>query len=323
MMAQHGGFCRFALHGGAGVIDPENFSVARRAAYCAELERIAHHAWRMLVQGAAALDVVEAAVALLEDCEYFNAGRGAVLNRDGEAQFDAALMDGETRRAGAVAAVRTPRNPIRLARAVMEHSEHVMLVGPDADRYASAHGVVQAGRDYFVIAEREAQLEIARAVGRVSLDHDENYSSAVDRAARDKSGTVGAVARDMAGHLAAATSTGGMTNKLPGRVGDTPIIGAGTWADDATCAVSTTGHGEFFMRGAVAHDVHARMRYGGLAIGAAASAALDDIQALGGSGGLIAVATDGTLAMPFNSPGMYRAWVDASGKVRARIYPGD
>lgn len=323
MMTPSGGFCRFALHGGAGIIDPENFSAARRAAYSAELERIAQHAWRMLVQGADALDVVEAAVALLEDCEYFNAGRGAVLNRDGEPQFDASLMDGATRRAGAVAAVRTPRNPIRLARAVMEHSEHVMLVGPDADRYAAEHGVVQATRDYFVIPEREAQLALARAHGRVSLDHDENYGNAVHRAARDKSGTVGAVARDLAGHLAAATSTGGMTNKLPGRVGDTPIIGAGTWADDATCAVSTTGHGEFFMRGAVAHDVHARIRYGGNTIAVAAKAALDDIQALGGSGGLIAIGADGTIAMPFNSPGMYRAWVDASGKVRAAIYPGD
>jgi L-asparaginase/beta-aspartyl-peptidase (threonine type) len=252
----------------------------------------------------------------LEDCEFFNAGRGAVLNADGEVELDAAIMDGRDRRAGAICAARRVRNPIRAARAVLEGGEHVLLAGDGADRFAESRGLPLAGADWFVLPERRAQLASAKAEGRVSLDHDERWD-AVER----KSGTVGAVARDARGHLAAATSTGGMTNKAAGRVGDSPVIGAGTFADDATCAVSATGHGEFYLRRVLAHEIHARMRYGGQGLAAAAASAMAAIDAMGGSGGLVAVGHDGEVVLPFNSPGMYRAWLDAHGAVRVGIYP--
>jgi isoaspartyl peptidase/L-asparaginase-like protein (Ntn-hydrolase superfamily) len=306
----------FALHGGAGVIDPEQFAPERRAACAAALHAIAVRAVAALRKGATALDVVERAVIELEDCEFFNAGRGAVLNSDGEVELDAAIMDGTDRRAGAICAARRVRNPVRGARAVLEGGEHVLLAGEGADRFAESCGLPLADADWFVLPERRAQLAAAKAEGRVSLDHDERWE-AVER----RSGTVGAVARDAHGHLAAATSTGGMTNKAVGRIGDAPMIGAGTFADDATCAVSATGHGEFYLRRVLAHDIHARMRYGGQGLAAAAAAAMADIDAMGGSGGLVAVDRDGEVVLPFNSPGMYRAWLDHSGIVRVAIYP--
>lgn len=299
---------RLAIHGGAGVIDRARFDAERERRYREVLLDIAGTARDRLAAGASALDAAEYAVRRLEECEYFNAGRGSVLNRDGVAEMDAAVMDGNGRRCGAVAAVQRSRNPVSLARRVMEASEHVMLAGPAADRFGQAHGIAQEQADFFITEDRRQQLREAAAAGRISLDHDENY------------GTVGAVARDEAGHLAAATSTGGMTNKVPGRVGDSPIIGAGTWADDATCAVSGTGHGEYFMRAVLGHDLHCRMAYGGVSLKEAARQAIDALQRLGGSGGLIAVDRDGNLALPFNSPGMYRAWVDAGGESRVAIY---
>jgi beta-aspartyl-peptidase (threonine type) len=306
----------FALHGGAGVIDPAEFAAERRAACADALRGIAQRAVAALREGASALDVVERAVVELEDCEFFNAGRGAVLNADGEVELDAAIMDGRDRRAGAICAARRVRNPIRGARAVLEGGEHVLLASDGADRFADAHGLPLADADWFVLPERRAQLAAAKAQGRVSLDHDERW----DLAAR-KSGTVGAVARDAQGHLAAATSTGGMTNKAVGRVGDAPMIGAGTFADDATCAVSATGHGEFYLRRVLAHDIHARMLYGRQGLAAAADAAMAAIDVMGGSGGLVAVGRDGEVVLPFNSPGMYRAWLGADGAVRVGIYP--
>lgn len=308
---------RFALHGGAGVIDRAHFSQAREREYRAALAEIAKRAWTALSTGARALDVVEQAVADLEDCPYFNAGRGAVLNRAAEVELDASIMDGRDRRCGAVGAVQSPKHPIRLARKVMEQGEHVMLVGPAADRFAAAHGIEQVAPGYFLLPERLEQLKLAQAERRVTLDHDERYDALIERFGR---GTVGAVARDAEGHLAAATSTGGMTNKIPGRLGDSPIIGAGTWADDRSCAVSATGHGEFFIRSVLAYDVHARMVYAGQSLAAAADAVLAHVAALGGTGGLIAIAHDGTLVTPFNSPGMYRAWVGADGVLRVAIY---
>ena len=279
--------------------------------------------WQSLLAGKSALDVVEQAVCELEDCPFFNAGRGAVLNREGHVELDAAIMDGRTRACGAVAAVHRPRNPVRAARAVMEKSPHVLLVGPAADKFAAGAGVDCAPARYFVTPERVAQWKSAAAEGRVSLDHDEEFRGRrkrVESAAGRNSGTVGAVARDRKGHLASATSTGGMTNKLPGRAGDSPVIGAGTFADDHTCAVSGTGHGEFFIRAVLAHDVHARMAYGRLALGDAADAALADLDRAGGVGGLIAVGREGHAVLRFNSPGMYRAWIDAAGAARVGIF---
>lgn len=305
---------RFAIHGGAGVIDRAQFEPAREAAYRAVLLDTVQLGHALMLRGASAVDAVEAAVCALEDCEFFNAGRGAVLNANGSVEMDAAIMDGRARQAGAVAAVCTPRNPISLARAVMRHGDHVMLVGPHADDFARTEAVVQAPPEYFLLPVRREQLKLAQAAGRISLDHDENYASA------QKMGTVGAVARDANGDLAAATSTGGMTNKLPGRVGDTPVIGAGTWADNATVAVSATGHGEFFLRTVLAHSLDARLRYAAETLPRAARAVLADVAACGGSGGLIAIDRHGEIELCFNSPGMYRAWVGADAVARVAIY---
>jgi L-asparaginase/beta-aspartyl-peptidase (threonine type) len=299
---------RLAIHGGAGVIDRDQIGSDREQLYRQALARIAASAWQRLVAGASALDAAEHAVRLLEDCELFNAGYGAVLNRDGVAEMDAAIMDGRDKSCGAVAAVTVPRNPISLARCVMRDTEHVLLAGEGADRFAETADVVCEDPVYFVTEARKAQLAEAAREGRVSLDHDQKF------------GTVGAVARDANGHLAAATSTGGMTNKLPGRVGDSPVIGAGTWADDRSCAVSGTGHGEYFIRAMLGYDIDTRMRYGNQGLARAAEQALEEVARLGGSGGLVAVSRDGELELPFNSPGMYRAWVGEDGEVRVAIY---
>jgi beta-aspartyl-peptidase (threonine type) len=308
---------RFALHGGAGVIDRRQFTEARELCYRAELERIARVAVTSLQAGEKALDVVEQAVSALEDCPFFNAGHGAVLNRQAQAELDAAIMCGRARSAGAVGAVLRVRNPVRAARAVMEQGEHVMLVGPAADDFARNQQVVMVDPAYFVLPERLQQLAMARAENRVTLDHDEKYGVVFDP--QDKKGTVGAVALDHHGDLAAATSTGGMTNKVPGRLGDAPIIGAGTWADNETCAVSATGHGEFFIRCVVAYDVHARMLYGQQSLQTAAEAVLARVRAMGGTGGLIAISKAGKVILPFNAPGMYRAWFDGA-ELRTGVY---
>lgn len=311
---------RFALHGGAGVIDRASFGSEREAAYHARLQAIAAQAQAELTAGASALDVVQRAVEALEDCPWFNAGTGAVLNAEGVPELDAALMEGAGRRCGAVAALRGQAHPIRVARAILEDGAHVLLAGAGAARFASAQGLAAIDEASLVLPERLRQLALARREGRVSLDHDED-GGIFDP--NDRSGTVGAVARDRNGHLAAATSTGGMTNKHPGRVGDTPLIGSGTWADDATVCVSATGHGEYFIRAQVAFDVHARMAYAGASLHEACAAVLAEVARLGGSGGLIAIDRDGQVALPFISPGMYRAWVAADGVVRSAIYAGD
>jgi len=224
-----------------------------------------------------------------------------------------------------VGAVLRVRNPVQAARAVLRDGAHVMLVGPAADRFAAAAGVPMVLPDYFVLPERVAQLRLAQAQNRVTLDHDETYQPSLAAGAspdpNDKKGTVGAVARDQKRDLADATSTGGMTNKLPGRLGDAPIIGAGTWADNATCALSATGHGEFFMRCVLAYDVHARMLYGAQDMSSAADAVLARAAQMGGSGGLIAIDRDGRVILPFNAPGMYRAWFAGHG-IQVGIYPG-
>jgi len=315
---------RLAIHGGAGVIDRKSFSAEREAAYRAELARIVGVGLALLKSGASALDAVTACICELEDCEYFNAGRGAVLNARGEAEMDASIMDGRDRSAGGVGAVRTPRNPIMLARAVMAQGDHVLLVGPNADAFAEQAGVVQAPADYFVLPARLEQLAMAVAAGRISLDHDEHYAvaegAAAETSAANKMGTVGAVARDAVGNLSAGTSSGGMTNKLPGRVGDTPIIGAGTWADNSSVAVSATGHGEFFLRSSLAHDLHARIAYANTSLRNAADAVLAEVKRMGGAGGLIAIDRHGDIALPFNSSGMYRAWVGSDEITRVAIY---
>ncbi len=313
---------RFALHGGAGVIDRASLSAAKEARFRAELARITEAAVQTLLQGASSLDAVEFAICELENCALFNAGHGAVLNADAEVELDAAIMDGRDRACGAVAAAKTPKNPITLARAVMEKTENVMIVGSGADQLAARLGVVQAEQSYFITEFRAEQQRIAARLGKVTLDHDQIFDCADSLDPRDKKGTVGAVARDAFGNLAAGTSTGGMTNKMPGRTGDTAIIGAGTWADNQSLAASATGHGEYFIRNAVCFDIHAQMIYGGKSIVDAATATFARVAQMGGTGGLIAIDHSGLVHMPFNSAGMYRAWFDGQ-QMRVAIYQDD
>lgn len=288
-----------ALHGGAGTLPRKRMSPAREREYRDALLVALHAGTSLLRQGGSALDAAVAAVVALEDCPLFNAGRGSVFNADGEHEMDAAVMDGATLKAGAVAAVRTIRNPVLAARAVMERTPHVLLAAEGAERFARDHGLARAPAAYFFTQERHEALK---------------------KRLRSHLGTVGAVALDARGHLAAATSTGGYTGKLPGRVGDSPLVGAGTWAEDATCAVSGTGLGEAFIRAAVAHDVAARMRYLGQPLARAAAAALRNVARLGGDGGLVALDRRGNIAMPFNSEGMYRAAANGDGRPRVAIY---
>lgn len=290
-----------AVHGGAGAVRRGALSATQAHRYRAALERAVRAGYACLSVGGSSLDAVVAAVVVMEDSPLFNAGRGAVFNAAAGHELDAAVMDGATLRAGAVTCVRHVRNPVRAARAVMERSPHVLLAGEGAERFARRAGLVTVPQRYFSTARRLRALRTVR------------------RTEAEMHGTVGAVALDAAGNLAAATSTGGYTGKLPGRVGDTPLIGAGTYAD-STCAVSCTGLGELFIRGAVAYDVSARMRYGGDSLARAADAALRILPELGGDGGLIAVDRRGNIAMPFNSLGMYRAAVYRDGRRTVAIY---
>lgn len=273
------------LHGGAGRI-----SRATLARSQALLRGVLESSHELLRNGGSSLDAVTVAVAMLEDSALFNAGRGASLNTDGTAELDASVMEGRGLGAGGVAAVTRIRNPVLAARAVMEKSKHVLLVGRGAERFSKAHGLSFVSRRYFV----------ARTKGR--------------------HGTVGAVALDRDGNLAAATSTGGYWGKLPGRVGDSPLIGAGTWADNRSCAVSCTGTGEFFMRTAAAHEVAARMQYRNESVLLASRRAMRKVQQMKGTGGLIAVDRRGNVAMPFNSEGMHRAWTDRAGRLRVEVW---
>jgi len=261
--------------------------------------------------GGASLDAVMAAVGSLEDAPYFNAGKGAALARDGSIELDAAVMDGATRRAGAVAGVTTVKNPIRAARLVMDRSRHVMLIGPAADAFARQHGAEIVDPAYFHTEQRWRMLqeELRKAAGEPSVH------------AESRCGTVGCVALDARGNLAAGTSTGGMTGKLPGRVGDTPIIGGGTLADNASCAVSATGDGEYFIRAVAAHDIAALVEYRGLSVAEAVRIVIHEkIKPAGGEGGAIVLDRRGSLAMTYSSEGMYRGYVTRSGQTRVMIY---
>ena len=298
------------VHGGAGTIRPQNLTL--------ELERACHGALRAALEvghalwqhGADAVTIVEAAVRVLEDDPHFNAGRGAVLTHEGNIELDAAVMRGVDRAAGAITGVRTIQNPITLARAVMERSPFVFLSGAGAEEFARGVETVSfVDPSYFFTDERWRQLQALKSRSEVSLSEDNKF------------GTVGAVARDRGGHLAAGTSTGGMTNKRYGRIGDCPVIGAGTWADDATCAVSATGHGEFFLRLAAAHEIAARMRYAGESLAIAAAGVVhEQLVAFGGAGGVIALTSTGQAALPCNTAGMYRGVITTTGELATAIY---
>ena len=295
------------IHGGSGRIERGTLSANADAGARAWLGRALDAGSAVLAQGGAAVDAVQAAIEVLEDDPHFNAGRGAALSGEGRIELDAAIMDGATRAAGSVAQVTRPRHPIALARAVMDEGTHVLLAGDGADAFAAARGLEAAAPGWFELPERRRQLEELLAKGGDAFDVDMKY------------GTVGAVACDVHGQVAAATSTGGVTGKRWGRIGDSPLIGAGTWADDA-CAVSATGAGEYFVRVGAGQAIAARVALLGEDIGTATDAVLADIVSLGGTGGLIVVAPSGETAWRFSTPGMYRATVAADGARRIAIY---
>lgn len=305
-----------AIHGGAGTMSRSGISAEQNGAYHAALQGILLPAQQLLADGGSALDAVSLAVALFEDCPLFNAGHGAVFTRDETHELDAAVMDGKLLRAGAVACVSRVRHPVRAARAVMEQSEHVLMVSAGAEAFAEACGLEMVAPSHFSTDARLEQLRRARDTDATVLDHDGEAlafgaapPSTTPLDEDRKFGTVGAVALDANGDLAAATSTGGMTNKRPGRVGDTPLIGAGTYANNHTAAISCTGTGEAFMRSAAAYDICARMAYAGLSLDAAAQeVVMNVLPTFGGRGGLIAIDAKGNLSMPFNTEGMYRGW---------------
>jgi L-asparaginase / beta-aspartyl-peptidase len=296
------------IHGGAGSMTRNTLSPHMDEAARKGLRQALDAGASLLREGGTAMDAVEAAVRVLEDDPNFNAGRGSVFTAEGRVECDAAIMDGIDRTAGAVAGIRSTRNPISLARAVMEKSPHVFLAGSGADAFARAHGIEAAGADWFETPERRRQLD------EILADPDAPFDSGM------KYGTVGAVARDMQGHVASATSTGGLTGKKWGRVGDSPLIGAGTYADDRAGAISCTGAGEYFIRLGVAHEIAARVRLCGDEMQGAADALIAELTALGGKGGVIIAPASGRSGWAFNTPGMYRGITDSEGNQLVAIY---
>jgi beta-aspartyl-peptidase (threonine type) len=304
-----------AIHGGAGTILRSAMTPEKEARYQQALQDARDTGYAVLLAGGTALDAVEAAVVALEECPLFNAGRGAVFTAAGTHEMDASIMEGAGRQAGAVSLITGVRNPVRLARLVMERSGHVMLAGEGARAFAEAMGVEFKDAAWFHDDFRYDQWQQVKGSETFQLDHSDDKER--------KFGTVGAVALDQHGHLAAATSTGGMTNKRFGRIGDSPIIGAGTWADDRTCAISCTGSGEYFIRGVVAYDVACLIEHKGLSLhDAAHEVVMQRLHAIGGDGGLIALNRHGDIAMPFNTEGMYRAAKNNLGVDRVEIYGG-
>ncbi|MBW3128811.1 isoaspartyl peptidase/L-asparaginase family protein [Hymenobacter profundi] len=335
------------IHGGAGTITRANMSAEKEQAYRTVLNQALQTGYAVLKKGGTSLDAVQATIQVMEDSPLFNAGKGAVFTHEGRNEMDAAIMDGNTLKAGAVAGVTVVRSPITAARAVMDQSEHVMLAGRGAEQFAKEKGLAIVDPSYFYTEARHQQLEKALAAEKSAGTPDQlNTPTKVEAAPVKKAktklkpgkpqsavpyedqiftegrkyGTVGAVAVDQYGNLAAATSTGGMTNKRYGRIGDAPLIGAGTYADNNACAVSCTGWGEFFIRATVARDVAARMEYQKVPLAQAAQATIEKVGKMGGDGGLIAVDRQGNIAMPFNSEGMYRGYIKANGDAQILIY---
>ena len=320
------------VHGGAGTIRKSAMTAELEAEYRTGLDSSLKAGWKVLERDGSAMDAVEAAVVVLEDHPLFNAGKGAVFTHDGKNEMDACIMDGKTSKAGAVAFVRNIKNPVTLARLVMEKTEHILLAGVGANDFARQMKVDFEPDEYFYTDLRYQQLLKARQEHKIELDHtldeaeivEETISNEPNSKSKTQNlkplGTVGAVACDFQGNLAAATSTGGMTNKKFGRVGDTAIVGAGTYADNQTCAVSCTGHGEFFIQAVAAYDVAARMKYKNLCLIKAASETIEFLRKIGGDGGLIAVDAFGNIALPFNSEGMYRGFITAKNEAVIEIY---
>lgn len=302
------------IHGGAGTITRKSMSAEMEQQYRAALEQALRTGHGVLAKGGSSLDAVEATVRVLEDNPLFNAGKGAVFTHEGRNELDASIMDGRTKAAGSVAGLTIIRNPISAARAVMEKSEHVMMVGRGAELFATQQGLEVVDPSYFWTERRWKSLQ-------QELLNEKKPQASVAPSEDKKFGTVGAVALDKSGNLAAGTSTGGMTNKKYGRVGDAPIIGAGTYAENESCAVSATGHGEFFIRWTVAHDIAALVKYRGLSVKAAAEEVIHKkLAPVKGEGGVIVLDAKGNFATPFNSEGMYRGWIGTDGTPHVEIY---
>lgn len=318
-----------AIHGGAGTILKSEMTAELEADYRTGLENSLKKGWEVLTKNGSALDAVEAAVVELENFPLFNAGRGAVFTHEGKNEMDAAIMDGKNLKAGAVAFLQNVKNPIKLARLVMEKTEHILLAGNGANEFAREMNAEFETDAYFFTELRYQQFLKARETGVIQLDHTADEAEIAEEISdskfqipnsKSKFGTVGAVACDFNGNLAAATSTGGMTNKKFGRIGDTPIIGAGTYAENETCAVSCTGYGEYFMLGVTAFDVAARMKYKNISLEQAANEAVEHLTKIGGEGGFIAVDASGNVVLPFNCEGMYRGFARADGVFDIEIY---
>lgn len=310
------------LHGGAGTILKENMSDSMELAYRQKLEEAIRSGHQILEEGGTALEAVQRTINILEDSPLFNAGKGAVFTNEGTNELDASVMDGSDLNAGAVAGVTTVKNPIDLAIEVMKNSPHVMLAGKGAEEFAASRGIELVDPEYFFTESRFRSLQRIKDSEKTQLDHDDQQASLEQWEYKDsKFGTVGAAALDQHGNLAAGTSTGGMTNKRWGRIGDAPIIGAGTYANNNTCAVSSTGWGEFFIRGVVAYDISALMEYKGLSLKEAAHQVIQEKNpALGGDGGIVAIDKDGNIVMEFNTAGMYRASINNKGDLEIGIY---
>lgn len=305
-----------AIHGGAGTIPRNSLSAEQEEVYLNALDEALSAGYNQLLKGSSAVDAVMAAVVSMEDCPLFNAGKGSVFNHAGGHDMDAAIMCGKTLDAGAVSGISQIKNPVILAQTIMQHSDHVMLIGDGAEEFARIHHLEFEDAGYFYDEFRHQQWKQALAAGRTQLDH--------SLPTQDKVGTVGAVAIDKFGNLAAATSTGGMTNKRFGRVGDSSIIGAGNYANNATCAVSCTGHGEPFLRAVTAYDVSCLMEYSGLSLKEACARVVHEkLPKLQGEGGLIAVDSRGNLELVFNSEGMYRGLRHSDGRTEIAIYGGE
>ena len=304
------------IHGGAGTIAPDKMTPPIDLELHKGLKRALEAGYLILKNGGPSLDAVVASVRVLEDDPLFNAGRGSVFTSAGRHEMDAAVMDGTTLRAGAVGGVCRVKNPISLARAVMEQSPHVMIIGEGAELFAQQVGAELISEKYFDTEERWQALQRVQKAEAVARGTGEKLTISD----QDRHGTVGAVALDKQGNLAAATSTGGNTNKRPGRLGDTPIIGAGTYADNRTCAVSATGDGEYFIRTVAAHEISALMEHCEMSVEKAANAAIEKITRLGGTGGLIAIDREGNISLPFNTAGMYRGYIDSTDQLITKIY---
>lgn len=311
-----------AIHGGAGNLVKMNLSEEQQKEYTQALDSALLAGEAILKNGGSAIDAVEAAIIVLEDCPLFNAGKGAVFTHDGHNELDAAIMNGENLECGAVTGVRRIKNPIGLARKVMEKSEFILLQAQGAEEFAKEQGIAWVDTSYFFTQHRWEQLQEAIEDDKTELDHSEKKKASIHPTPREeKYGTVGCVALDIHGNLAAGTSTGGLTNKRYGRIGDSPIIGSGTYADNATCAVSCTGKGEDFIRLNVAHEIASMMRYAKADLKSACdSVVMKKLKAIKGRGGCIAIDRDGNIAMPFTTTGMFRGSIDVNGERKIALY---